>query len=398
MVTEFSEDFNLRYDLAFLNISAPTYEHDKRFCNILKKNNPGCIVCAIGVLATSLPNVVLEDFDFCILGEPEETAGEIAARFTGEKKIEAIDGTAYYDKKGALVIKERKLNKDLDKLPFPNRDRMENKRYIEPLSGKPFTVIKIERGCPYNCSFCTATYYYGHKPRYRSAKSVIEEITLCVNKYGIGNFLFLADTFTINPDYVEDLCKQMISLNLDVNWFCNSRLDTFSYGLGKLMKEAGCRFISFGVESASRRIQKINLKNVDPFSAIEVAKICRSLGIISMMYYILGFPTETKEEMGETIALSYNVKSDFARFFVATPLPGSKLYDDLPKKPSLSGLNLADISVNVSNVDSRKMRGMIRYAYFRFYCRPMQMLRLIGLFGNFGRLLSQIRIYLDAYK
>ena len=364
------------YDLFIVSVSTPTFDFDKKVATIIKNENPKAKLVALGVISKALPEKVLEFYDISILGEPEYTTLEIARN----NSLNNIKGIAYKQNNKIVYTKTRKHIENLDELPFPDRNVMPNHAYKNPRTGKPFTVIKIQRGCPYNCSFCTAPFYYGKKARYRSADNIVLEIKECIDKYGISDFLFLGDTFTLNHSFIKKLCNKIISKKFDIIWSCNSRIDTFNTDLAKIMKKAGCWFISFGVESGSKKIIKENSKNLDPKKAINVAKTCRNFGIKSMMYYILGFPNETREDMNKTIKLALEVESDFARFFVATPLPGSQLYE-INSKTNFVHLNLSDINSNMSNLSNKELKSIIRKAYFNFYLRPSQIIRTVSTFS-----------------
>ncbi len=397
-----------KYDIIVMSISSPTFEFDKKTAEIIKQHNKSSILVSFGVISTALPELVLKsNFDIAIINEPEYAVLDIVKNYKLNKSksaahkiknIDSIKGIAY--KKGNKVIKTKKrpFIENLDEIPFPDRSKMPIHKYINPKTGRPFTVIKVQRGCPYSCSFCTAPFYYGKKPRYRSPKSVLGEIKECVNKYNISDFLFLADTFTINHAYVKELCKKIIESNLKITWSCNSRIDTFNYEIAKLMKRAGCWLISFGVESGSKKIISESLKSLDPENAIKAANICRKAGIKSIMYYILGFPNETKDDMIKTIKLSLKVKSDFARFFVATPLPGSRLYN-ISRNKSFFSLNLSDPRASLSNVSDKELKNIIRKAYIKFYLRPSQIYKVLDSysFKNFTQLIKTILNYLRSY-
>ncbi len=395
-----------KYDVVFINVSAQTFKFDKKTAEIIRDNNKSCLICALGVLATALPKKVLtENFDVCIHSEPEYTALELVRNFKKNNKsyLNKINGISYKKKNKIITTKKRSYIENLDELPFPDRDKLPISEYINPRTGKPFTVIKVQRGCPYSCSFCTAPFYYGKKPRHRSVKNIIDEIKLCVLKYNITDFLFLSDTFTINHGFVKDLCNNIFDKNLEISWSCNSRVDTFNEDIAKIMKKAGCWLISFGVESANSRIIKENFKKINPQKAVKVADICKKSGIKSIMYYILGFPGETRKEMIQTINLALKVNSDFARFFVATPLPGSKLYNNAFQDHDikLNNLNLSDSRSNLSSIEDKELKYLIRNAYLRFYLRPGQIYRLVSIFEvkNFFNLIkSGLNFAKDIYN
>jgi len=140
------------------------------------------------------------------------------------------------------------------------------------------------------------------------------------------------------------------------------------------MRKAGTYWIIFGVETASPRLQKSLGKNVD-FERLEAAvKTCRRLGIITHGTFILGFPTETREEMEKTIAASTRMGFDFASFFQLIPFPGSKLESELSgsgkeNKLLLGKLDYYGKEVNVSGIPHQELLSYRRRAYLRFYLR-----------------------------
>ncbi|MBN2368724.1 radical SAM protein [Candidatus Woesearchaeota archaeon] len=391
-----------RFEIAFISVSAPTYRFDKKMAGLIRSKNKDCLICAIGVLPTALPKLILEDFDVAVIGEPEMTALEIVKNYKKDKNsLNQVKGICYRKGQNIIANDPRPVLQDLDSLPFPDRKKMPTRRYINPKTGKPFTVIKAQRGCPHSCSFCTASFYYGKKARYRSVGNVIREIKECIREHSIDDFMFLGDTFTINRKYILELCSAILDNSLKITWSCNSRIDTFDAELAESMKKAGCWFISFGVESGSEKIIKENLKRLYPKRAVESARICRDAGIVSMMYYVLGFPGETKKDMKKTIRLAMKVNSDLARFFVATPLPGSILFEKAyaGKLPDFQALTLSDTDANMSGLKNNELKAILRKAYLKYYIRPSQLYRTFAaLSGNsFMNLLKLGRNYAKAY-
>ena len=187
-------------------------------------------------------------------------------------------------------------------------------------------TVLASRGCPYNCSFCACSYVFGRTLRFRSPESIEKEILLLKNKYNVEGIWFLDDTLTISKKHVEHICNVMKKKKM--LWGCQARVDSLNEKMIKMMKDSGCIQLDFGIESGSQRVlddiieKKTNLKQVE-----EVFRLCRKYKIRTLVSLIIGFPTETKEEMYKTFNLAKKIKADFFILSIATPLPGTRLYD-----------------------------------------------------------------------
>lgn len=182
------------------------------------------------------------------------------------------------------------------------------------------------RGCPFNCSYC-ATQIWTRKVRYRSIPNIIEEIKYVNERYGTHQFTFKDDSFTVSKKRVAEFCDALLKVGLKVKWDCNTRADLVDLPLLKTMKKAGCNSIKVGVESGSERILKIMDKGVSLEQVKESAKLFRKAGIHWTAYFMMGVPTETKEDVKETVKLLYEIKPSFASVGVYEPFPGTKLFD-----------------------------------------------------------------------
>ncbi len=410
------EYFSKNFDLAIVNTTTPTFEFDKKTARIIKDVSPKTRLCAIGTLVTALPEEALADgtFDYAVRREPEQTVLELVKylskaqksrgifgsqkqSFCGNKSflwkqsfcgnktelkgLKEIKGLSFYWDGQIIHNEPRPFIENLDSLPFPARDIFDKKAFIEPKSNEPYTVIRNSRGCPYQCTFCTTGSYYGKKWRTRSVKNILDEIKEVVTVHGIKNIMFLSDTFTANKEKIRELCNGIIQNRQDIKWVCNSRVNTIDLETAKLMKEAGCWLISFGVESGSEKILEGIKKNIQKEDAIKAAEICKEARIKSYMYYILGFPNETKETMQETTDFALKVDSDYARFFFAVPFPGSELFEECKRAGKLrtgnwSSYNQADCNCFArNNLSYKEVKTAIRRANRRFYLRPKYIAR-----------------------
>lgn len=225
------------------------------------------------------------------------------------------------------ILYQREFIEDLDNLPFPRRDLLKQDLYSSVVSkqeNKRMTLLFTSRGCPYKCLFCDRP-NMGKVFRYRSARNVVDEIEECVGM-GIGEFLIYDDTFTVNKKRVADICNEIIERKLNISWDVRARVDTVNPEMLALMKKAGCHTINFGVEAASERILKILRKNISPQAVKNAFQMAQNAGLKTIGYFILGSPSETREEVLHTIQFALDLKPDLAHFAIMTPFPQTELY------------------------------------------------------------------------
>ena len=389
-IEEMKKIFSKEHSIVIISTSTPTFDADKYTAKLIRQSNKKIKICAIGTLVTALPEEALKDqsFNIAFRREPEYTVLELCKTLANknkitEKELLKIKGISFQINGKIYHNKLRPFIEELDEIPFPARDLFDNSRFIEPKSGKPYTVIRTSRGCPFRCTFCTVRQYYGNKWRTRSVANIIKEIEECVYKYKINNFLFLSDTFTANRDKIKELCNTIVNKKLNIKWVCNSRVDTIDLETAKLMKKAGCWMVSFGVESGSAEILKKINKNISKERAIEASKICEEAGLKTYMYYMIGFPWEQKKTIKETLDLAIKINSDFARFFFAVPYPGTELYDyalknNLLRKKKWSEYDQASCSViKINGLTSKELKRAARWANFKYYIRLSYLRKLI---------------------
>lgn len=265
--------------------------------------------------------------DVLVRGEGEETLPELAAllqtgRFTpGE--LEKIKGIAFRTADGIKSTPDRDFAQDLDAIPFPARDLLVHK---DTYDSEDMGLLMTARGCPFACTYC-ATSIWGRKVRNRSIANVIEEVKNVATRYGTKQFAFKDDSFTINRARTLAFCETLIKERLIINWECNARVDSLDPELLAKMRKAGCNSIKVGIETGSERILKLINKNITLEQCRQAAKALKSSGIHWTAYFMIGLPTETKDDMHRTLSFMKELKPDFASLSVYEPFPGTKLYD-----------------------------------------------------------------------
>jgi radical SAM superfamily enzyme YgiQ (UPF0313 family) len=215
-----------------------------------------------------------------------------------------------------------------DLLPMPNY-RAHNWHAFEHIHARqPYASIHTSLGCPYKCTFCCINTPFG-KPSYRvwDPKTVIAEIGLLVEKYGVRNIKFVDEMFVLNRSHVLGVCDQIIDRGYDVNIWAYARVDTVKDEFLDKLRRAGFRWLALGIESGSKHVRDgVEKGRFGTAQIIETVRKIQGAGINVIGNYIFGLPDDTHESMQETLDLALEASCEFANFYCAMAYPGSKLY------------------------------------------------------------------------
>jgi len=360
---------------------------------VAKEVNENILVILGGPHATFMAREVLREcphLDLVVRGEGEETLRELLKRMERDRPPEDILGITYRKND---VIKDnppRPLIRDLDSIPIPAYDLLPMERYV--VEGIRFGAIMTSRGCPYNCIFCSSSLQFGRKWRAHGVDRVIEELKILAEKFGVKEIEFLDDTFTLNPKRVEELSKRIIQEKLDISWSASSRVNTFNYQIGSSMHRAGAHTIYFGIESGSDRTLKFIGKGISKRQSVDAVKTAKQAGLRALGSFVIGFPYETESEIKETIRFANRVGVDLAQFTIATPYPGTRLWDLAVERNLLLTRNwrkFTTIDVVMKNIylTPQKVKKLLLWAYITFYLHPRRVIE--DVFRNRGFILKR---------
>jgi radical SAM superfamily enzyme YgiQ (UPF0313 family) len=211
------------------------------------------------------------------------------------RALEKIDGITYRMDGGIVATRRRTFNQALDTLPLPARDLLQIDKYHMTLEylGLPALHIMTARGCPFRCSFCSASQMYGHCYAMRSATRVVDEIESLVARYGIRGVKIFDSTFTINHRHVHAFCEELERRDLVMPWECEVRVGSVDRPLLERMQKAGCYYVDIGIESADQEVLDTMRKQIRPSRAEELLRWCHELGLRTKVFFTIGHIGET---------------------------------------------------------------------------------------------------------
>ncbi len=392
-----------------IGISAVVNEYRtfKELAAFLHDITPDVPVMVGGPLAWSDPITTLrvDGVKVIALGEAERTIVELVdALLTGTDPLK-VAGTAVL-RDGELVKappRDLMTSAELDALPFPAWDLIDladhwKYRSMASVGIRRYMQVMTSRGCPYACIYCHGM--MGRQYRYRSPESVIEEIRVLRERYDIHEFELVDDCFNLNRPRMHAILQGLIDFNdpkLRLQFPNGLRSDLLEEQDIAMLRRAGTSFISFAIETASTRLQKMIHKNLDIEKALRAITIANRAGIFCNGFFMLGFPTETKEEMESTIRLACSTDLHEALFFRVSPFKGTALYDLAMNcsDTKLSGINLDDLQYfdvehNLSEIEDKEFGKEFTSAYRRFYLNPKRMLRILQRHPRRSQLLMYV--------
>lgn len=347
----------------------------------IKKAAPDVKIILGGVHVTQLPEEAIRngDIDFVIRGEGEYSLRDLIAG----GNLDDVKGLVYKDQNNHIKMHpEFGIVEHLDDLPTIAYDLIDMNKYF-PTAGQchrfPASAMITSRGCPGRCIYCSSS-VSGKKVRYRSARNIADEIKFLIRTYGIREIVFMDDVFTSNKERLLEFCRMVHDEKIDILWDCSSRVQHVDEGILLKMKKAGCSQLSFGVETGDENVLKSIKKGQTLDHVRKKVALSKKAGIETRSSFILGFPSDTMESMKKTINFAIELNPHLVSFYIATPFPGTEMYDWAVKNDKLLTTNwsLYDQQhhiLNIPGATSREIDDMYKLAYRSFYHRPRFILR-----------------------
>ncbi len=359
---------NFKPDLVGVNNLFTTQrENAHEVYRLVKKVSPSIITVAGGAHPTVLPELVLEDpnVDFVILGEGENTFRELLDVLEGARGIATLNGVGFRQNGQVKVIPKTKFIEDLDALPFPARHLLNMEIYygLEASHGvrhrRRFSPIVTSRGCPAKCTFCSAHRVWGHSFRARSPENVLAEMRQMKERFGIEEILFEDDNFTLDPARAKKIFDMMVEEKLNFVWDTPNGIAawTLTEVVIDKMKASGCCNLNFPIESGNSDVLKniirkpVNLDKIGPLVE-HAAKIGLPVG----MFFVIGMPGESEEQIWDTFRFARKMGVYNPHVSVATPYPGTELFDMCVENKYLrNNFSLDDLFIRAFPISTEKI-------------------------------------------
>ena len=385
------------HDIIGITLMTPMYLCAMEVVRSIRKVDKKVKIIVGGPHVTIMPEETLKnnkDIDYAVLGEGEHTIVELIDAIKNKRKnFSKIKGIAFFDKREnkVVVTAPRPLEYNIDKFPLPARALLPMKLYTPTptyYQKLPSYIVLTTRGCPFRCVYCSKI--FGNTVRYHSVERVIREINILIEEYEAKEIIFRDDTFTTNKKYVVKLCKEMIKQEISkkIQWTCMTRVDLVDEELLWIMKKAGCWSIHFGAESGSQRLLDIVQKGITIDQIRKAFSLTRKLGLKTKAFFMLGLPTETREESLQTIRFAKELDPDGVQFTMTIPYPGTKLFELAERSgdiksfrwedyQSWGGWTNRDLVYVTEGRTQGELKELQRRAPREFYLRPRIILRSI---------------------
>ena len=271
--------------------------------------------------------------DIIVFGEGEDTMLDLVKAWSSgvEPDLHNMQGIAFKDKEGIIIMPDRVLIRDINQLAFPNRKKINLQLYFDAWKQKHgFSMVNVNtmRGCPYSCKWCSRA-VYGGSYRRRSAALVVDEIQWLQQNYQFDMIWFVDDVFTINHKWLNEFAAEIEKRKVTVSYEIITRSDRVNEEVLQLLKQSGCFRVWIGAESGSQKVIDAMDRRVKVEQVRETIKMVKAYGMEAGTFIMLGYPGEEEADIKETLHHLKYSNPDYYTITVAYPIKGTPLYSEV---------------------------------------------------------------------
>ncbi len=340
-----SEILRLKPQIAGITTMSATVAESLRIAKSIKRISPSTTVVIGGVHPTVMPESILEKeyVDYVVRGEGEFALLDIDKVVKGDSSADILNkpgnGICFKNGKVMRISEKAPLIDDIDDIPLADYGLFPAENYIkynEDLRGLKGISMIAGRGCPYSCTFCAVNKTMGRLDRRRSPEVVTKKISELAERYGIGGIWFKDSTFNLDPGWVGEFCALVKKEMPSLKWQINTRVDLVRDNEIAMMKDAGLVQIDLGIESGAPSTlalldKKYSVEDIEK-SVDRAKKYVKVAG-----FFMIGLPGESESDIDKTFELAKRLELDSYSFSIFSPLPGTKLFENLLMEGKISG-------------------------------------------------------------
>ena len=381
-----------RPDYCGITATTLTISPAARAAEMIKNAYPDCPIILGGAHISAVPEETIErypSFDFGVIGEGELTIVDLLTALRYRRDVGSVRGIIYRSGPEVKRTEARPPIRDLDVLPFPSwqllPDFVETYRPTKIRQIRfPSAYIATSRGCPYHCVFCDNA-VHGRKFRSFSVDYIMAMIRKLIEEHHIRDLTIYDENLTIDRKRIVDLCERILKEKLDLTWSCDARADSINPELLPLMYRAGCRSISFGIESGSQEVLDFYEKNLSLEQLEFAIRETKKAGIMTSGFFIIGGPTESEETIKRTISFAKRIPLDYFTPFYFNCFPNSPIYSRIYEygqfDPDYAKANMSEPVFIPKGMTEKQLVGLFHQSLYSFYLRPSKILFLIRKLG-----------------
>ncbi len=370
----------------------------------IKEFFPDTVIIIGGVHLSALPEKTMRDtpaFDYGVVGEGDRTLVDLLDIIPDDTATaQALPGVIYRSGGTLTRTAPRPLVEDLDTLPFPAYDLVENLDAYRPsihrrAPGRSMMVI-TSRGCPHGCTFCDRT-VLGRRYRQHGVPYIIELMKRLRTDYGVKHFDIEDENMGVNARWLHDLCDRLAGELPGSTWACSMRADQVTDEKLKQMRAAGCRNITFGIESGSQRMLDSYKKNLKVETIRSAVELVRKNKIETSGSFILGGAGETEDTINESVRFLRKIDLDYFYVWYLAPMPGSEVAKDIHRHGRIISENWDDYSAQQivflpRGLSESDLRNAYTRYYRAFYLRPSYIARKLRSLSSINELAYTARL------
>jgi len=314
----------------------------------IKKAFPEITIVFGGIHPSLMPDEVLKDphVDYIIRKEGEISFLNLINTLESGNPLKDVKGLSWRQEGENVHNEDEKFCENIDMFPFPAWDIFPTHIYTVPVQwsyAHPVLPMLTSRGCPNRCSFCSLQ-TVGPNYRGRSTENILAELEFLIKNFGVRQIMLLDAIFPINKKAAMEFLTALIQngFHKKVCWVTETRVDYVDYEVLCKMKEANFRLVAFGIESGVQEILDNVNKNIKVPQIHKAVSLAKKAKLDIYGLYMLGLPGETIKEARETVRLAKELNTDYAKFNITVPYPGTKLFYEAIKEGTLKSLVWSD--------------------------------------------------------